>query len=71
MIFKSNIIVKYTNGRIIPARGLAVVGALLGKSNFTKNLTRWILLRTVPSARLIMEILSLNSSATMHGQTVL
>ena len=34
----SNIIVKYTNERIIPARGLAVVGALLGKSNFTKKL---------------------------------
>ena len=34
----SNIIVKYTNERIIPACGLAVVGALLGKSNFTQKL---------------------------------
>ena len=34
----SNIIVKYTNERIIPAISLAVVGALLGKSNFTKKL---------------------------------
>ena len=34
----SNIIVKYTNERIIPASCLAVVGALLGKSNFTKKL---------------------------------
>ena len=34
----SNIIVKYTNERIIPASGLAIVGALLGKSNFTKKL---------------------------------
>ena len=34
----SNIIVKYTNERIIPASGLAVVGALLSKSNFTKKL---------------------------------
>ena len=34
----SNIIVKYTNERVIPASGLAVVGALLGKSNFTKKL---------------------------------
>ena len=34
----SNIIVKYTNERIIPASGLAVVVALLGKSNFTKKL---------------------------------
>ena len=34
----SNIIVKYTNERIIPASGLAVVGVLLGKSNFTKKL---------------------------------
>ena len=34
----SNIIVKYTNEQIIPASGLAVVGALLGESNFTKKL---------------------------------
>ena len=34
----SNIIVKYTNERIIPESSLAVVGALLGKSNFTKKL---------------------------------
>ena len=34
----SNIIVKYTNERIIPASGHAVVGALLGKNNFTKKL---------------------------------
>jgi len=34
----SNIIVKYTNERIITASGLAVVGTLLGKSNFTKKL---------------------------------
>lgn len=34
----SNIIVKYTNDRIIPASGLAVVGALLGKNNFAKKL---------------------------------
>ena len=34
----SNIIVKYTNERIIPASGLAVLGALLCKSNFTKKL---------------------------------
>ena len=31
----SNIIVKYTNERIIPVSGLAVVGTLLSKSNFT------------------------------------
>ena len=34
----SNIIVKYTNERIILTSGLAVVEALLGKSNFTKKL---------------------------------
>jgi|GEM_PF-1820717 len=34
----SNIIVKYSNERIIPASGLAVIGALLGKHNFTKKL---------------------------------
>ena len=33
----SNVIIKYTNERIIPASGLAVAGALLGKSNFTKK----------------------------------
>ena len=38
----SNIIVKYTIERIIPASSLAVVGALLGKSNFTKNLAIWM-----------------------------
>ena len=34
----SNIIVKFTNEQIIPASGLAVVGALLGKRNSTKKL---------------------------------
>ena len=34
------IIVEYTNERIIPASGLAVVGALLGKSDFVKKLNR-------------------------------
>lgn len=29
-----NIIVEFTNERIIPASGLAVVGALLGKSDY-------------------------------------
>lgn len=35
-----NIIVEFTNERIIPASGLAVVGALLGKSDFAKKLNR-------------------------------
>ncbi len=35
-----NIIVEFTNERIIPASGLAVVGALLGKSGFIKKLNR-------------------------------
>lgn len=35
-----NIIVEFTNERIIPASGLAVVGALLGKSDFIKKLNR-------------------------------
>ena len=34
------ITVEYTNERIIPASGLAVVGALLGKSDFVKKLNR-------------------------------
>ena len=35
-----NIIVEFTDERIIPAGGLAVVGALLGKSNFIKKMNR-------------------------------
>ena len=35
-----NIIVEFTNERIIPASGLAVVGVLLGKSGFIKKLNR-------------------------------
>lgn len=35
-----NIIVEFTNERIIPAGGLSVVGALLGKSDFVKKLNR-------------------------------
>ena len=33
-----NIVIEFTNERIIPASGLAVVGAILGKSNFIKKL---------------------------------
>ena len=36
----NNIVVEYTNERIIPAGGLAVVGAILGKSDFIKRLNR-------------------------------
>lgn len=35
-----NITVEFTNERIIPASGLSVVGALLGKSDFVKKLNR-------------------------------
>ena len=35
-----NIIVEFTDECIIPASGLAVVGALLGKSDFAKKLNR-------------------------------
>ena len=35
-----NIIIEFTNERIIPASGLTVVGALLGKSGFIKKLNR-------------------------------
>ena len=40
MTLANNIVVEYTNERIIPASGLAVVGAILGKSDFTKKLNR-------------------------------
>ena len=33
-----NIKIEFTNERIIPASGLAVVGAILGKSDFVKTL---------------------------------
>ena len=35
-----NIVVEFTDERIIPAGGLAVVGAILGKSDFIKKLNR-------------------------------
>ena len=35
-----NIKIEFTNERIIPASGLSVVGAILGKSDFTKRLNR-------------------------------
>ena len=35
-----NIIVEFTNERIIPSGGLAVVGAILGKSDFIKKINR-------------------------------
>ena len=34
------IVVEFTNERIIPASGLAVVGAIFGKSDFVKHLNR-------------------------------
>ena len=37
---KKNIVIEFTNERIIPASGLAVVGAILGKSDFIKKLNR-------------------------------
>lgn len=35
-----NIVIEFTNERIIPAGGLAVVGALLGKCDFIKKINR-------------------------------
>lgn len=35
-----NIIIELTNERIIPASGLAVAGAILGKSDFVKRCNR-------------------------------
>ena len=32
--------IEFTNERIIPSGGLAVVGAILGKSDFVKKLTQ-------------------------------
>lgn len=37
---RKNISVEFTNERIIPSGGLAVVGAILGKSNFVKRCNR-------------------------------
>jgi len=41
--------IEFTNERIIPASGLAVVGAILGKSDFVKNCNRMDVLREMPS----------------------
>lgn len=54
-----NIIVEFTNERIIPAGGLSVVGALLGKSDFVKKLNRMDVTKTAPSIRLKMVTFSL------------
>ena len=35
-----NIVIEFTNERIIPASGLAVVDAILAKSDFIKKLNR-------------------------------
>ena len=60
----SNIIIKYTNERIIPSSSLAVAGgALLGRSNFIKKLNHMDMTKIVPSTRLRMEILSLHTLA--------
>lgn len=40
-----NIKIEFTNERIIPASGLAVVGAILGKSDFVKHCNRIGLLK--------------------------
>ena len=32
--------IEFTNGRIVPASGLAVVGAILGKCDFVKRCNR-------------------------------
>lgn len=37
---RKNITVEFTNERIIPCGGLAVVGAILGKSDFVKRCNR-------------------------------
>ena len=47
-----NIRVELTNERIIPSGGLAVVGAILGKSDFVKNSIAWMLPKNAPSIRL-------------------
>lgn len=36
----NNIKIKFNNERIIPASGLAIVGAILGKSDFIKRCNR-------------------------------
>ena len=36
----NNIVIEFTNERIIPASGLAVVDAILAKSDFIKKLNR-------------------------------
>ena len=54
---KKNIVVEFTDERIIPAGGLAVVGAILGKSDFIKRLNRMDVTAIVHSTRSRMAIL--------------
>ncbi len=46
-----NIVVEFTNERIIPAGGLAVVGALLGKCDFIKKINRMDVTGVFPSVQ--------------------
>ena len=55
---KKNIVVEFTDERIIPAGGLAVVGTILGKSILSKSSIGWMSQPIVHSTRLRMAILS-------------
>jgi len=41
-VTRRNITVEFTNERIIPSGGLAVVGTVLGKSDFVKRCNRML-----------------------------
>ena len=41
-VIMKKIKIEFTNERIIPASGLAVVGAILGKCDFVKRATVWM-----------------------------
>ena len=55
-----NIKIEFTNERIIPASGLAVVGAILGKSDFVKHCNRMDVTTLYPSLLLLPKIYKIN-----------
>ena len=64
-----NIIVEFTNERIIPASGLAVVGALLGKSDFIKKLNRMDVTSNRSQHQIKNGDIVLTYLGMLHGQT--
>ena len=66
---EKNISVEFTNERIIPSGGLAVVGAILGKSDFVKRCSRMKVDCNHPQRRIKNGDIMLTYIG-MHGRTL-